>query len=1153
MVRLIPVTVQAPDFLNDSDPKNTDDFPTIITTSPREVQTPLLAPGSRLGNFELMEAIGSGGMATVFKARDVDLGRIVALKILPPATARDTETVARFKLEARAAAKLDHENIARVYFCGEDCGLHYIAFEFVEGENLRQVMDRRGRISPDLAVKYMMQLAAGLAHAAERGVVHRDVKPSNILITPDGRAKIVDMGLARHLEGQSVNGGVTQSGVTLGTFDYISPEQALDPRRADIRSDIYSLGCAFYHALTGRPPVPEGTAAKKLQAHQHDQPTDPRDLNPAIGDGLALILARMMAKNPDHRYQTPQQLIVDLLALGTTSNLGSSQASIASLHTQPSTTISLSWLVAIAILVVAATVYWNWSETHGSGTTAPWQEPIVKRTDPGNPTIPVRPTTSPQPSTNRITDARGIADAIARQGERATIQLRPGAVYDLTALAEGITFTGTELIIEPEAERSDRGEYQRPVLRVLARAPESGDATRPGTLTVRNTERLILRGIEIVIVERAPTDRSEDDPIGLLVHNVAKTELENCLLKTSPDSRRGRIVGAAVSRDPRSKPGNFSVRRSLIDLGSQAIGFRFVERTEAELIDVGFGPHQSAILWTDDANEAPKDTDPRPTLSVQSSTFVFDRGGSALTVGAHASGGATFSACVFAEAVASDERTIMPGTEPRPGLGSVIRWEDPLETNRFVVIEGATVNAVYRVNPPPGTSRFITLLTAPWNSPDPRPHLALAQPWDALQLNLNEKRLRVGGVPHVLGVTTIQSLDRSTRPLYDGAWPPQKPQLPVQAKSNQRVVHPDATPEDATSRLYPTIAKAFEDLKSGETLLIAQNGPVAVSVLPERSLRATIGAFEGFQPILEASDETVRRPDAALFPLAGGEITFFDLQFHLRGRPAVVTMAGGTVCNFKQCSILLDEKDDESISVILLTEPTREMKMLTNEVSVPRIRFDQTWIHGRGRVVALRAPRAFEWNVENSAFVLDGPVLFADEASRESTVPRANIRWKNTTSISMAHQWEIHGSATRCLGLDVTCERCLIASGQRRRSLPAMILLGSGEGPIDPSVLNWRSDGPNIYSNFDPFVEFRTDGIDRPMDWDAERWIRSTGDMGRVAAVRFATALTAAKLKRLKPDELKAEVESTDFGIWRPAEVGADLQKIGRISDEKPR
>src|SRR5438093_6798198 len=198
-------------------------------------------------------------MAAVIRARDRQLDRPVALKILPPEMASDAENVRRFHQEARAAAKLDHENIARVFFCGEDQRLHFIAFEFVEGVNLRTLLERRGRLPVHEAVHFMLQIATGLAHAAARGVVHRDIKPSNIIITPTGRAKLVDMGLARSLERRS-DGGLTQSGVMLGTFDYVSPEQALEPREADVRSDIYSLGCTFAHLLTGQTPVPEGTA-----------------------------------------------------------------------------------------------------------------------------------------------------------------------------------------------------------------------------------------------------------------------------------------------------------------------------------------------------------------------------------------------------------------------------------------------------------------------------------------------------------------------------------------------------------------------------------------------------------------------------------------------------------------------------------------------------------------------------------------------------------------------------------------------------------------------------------------------------------------------------------------------------------------------------
>ena len=165
-----------------------------------------------------------------------------------------------------------------MYSIGQDGYFHYIAFEYIEGETIRQRVERSGPLPVAEAVDIALQIAHALVHASRRGVVHRDIKPSNIVLTPQGRAKLVDMGLARRFERGSDH-GLTQTGMTLGTFDYIGPEQAREPRNVDVRSDLYSLGCTLFHMLTGRPPFPGGTVLQKLIQHQEEAPADVRTLN----------------------------------------------------------------------------------------------------------------------------------------------------------------------------------------------------------------------------------------------------------------------------------------------------------------------------------------------------------------------------------------------------------------------------------------------------------------------------------------------------------------------------------------------------------------------------------------------------------------------------------------------------------------------------------------------------------------------------------------------------------------------------------------------------------------------------------------------------------------------------------------------------------
>lgn len=270
--------------------------------------------GIRIEHFEIRERLGAGGMGAVFRASDLELARDVALKILHPGSAQDSSLILRFRNEARACAQLSHDNIARVFYAGSHEGLYFIAYEFASGRTIRDLIVERGRLTTAETVNYAIQVTLALNHIAAAGIVHRDIKPSNIMLTESGRVKVVDLGLARRDTTDSI-GDITVAGTTLGTFDYIAPEQARDPRNADVRSDIYSLGCTMYHMLTGQPPYPDGTALQKLLDHQGKSPPDPRSINSKVPPELAAIMKKMMANSPEQRYQAAGQLLNDLIRM----------------------------------------------------------------------------------------------------------------------------------------------------------------------------------------------------------------------------------------------------------------------------------------------------------------------------------------------------------------------------------------------------------------------------------------------------------------------------------------------------------------------------------------------------------------------------------------------------------------------------------------------------------------------------------------------------------------------------------------------------------------------------------------------------------------------------------------------------------------------
>ena len=271
-----------------------------------------------LGSYVLLERLGEGGMGAVFKARNWKLGRVVALKVIRKERLATPNVVRRFQREILAAAQLNHPNVIRAFDADEVRGTHFFAMEYVEGADLARLVRERGPLSVARACDYVRQAALGLQHAHERGLVHRDIKPGNLFLTREGVIKVLDLGLARlgeHAEGADSRSTLTQEGVVVGTLDYIAPEQAMDAHGADIRADLYSLGCTLYLLLTGRVPFPGRNTAEKLLRHQMEVPPPVDQLRPEVAPAVAAVVARLMAKRPGDRYQTPAELAAALAGL----------------------------------------------------------------------------------------------------------------------------------------------------------------------------------------------------------------------------------------------------------------------------------------------------------------------------------------------------------------------------------------------------------------------------------------------------------------------------------------------------------------------------------------------------------------------------------------------------------------------------------------------------------------------------------------------------------------------------------------------------------------------------------------------------------------------------------------------------------------------
>jgi hypothetical protein len=440
--------------------------------------------GGLLGPYRLDRFIGGGGMGAVFQALDTTLHRTVAVKVLARQQSDDQENLRRFRIEAQSSARLDHENIGRVYAVGSDGGWHYIVLEYIEGTNLRDLVRDEGPFEPARMVDVAIQVADALEHASERDVVHRDIKPSNIVITPAGRARVVDMGLAR-LHQVAGDAELTVSGMTLGTFDYISPEQARDPRAADVRSDLYSLGCTMFFMLAGRPPFAEGTMVQKLLQHQQAEPPAIDEVRPDVPRRLAAILARLMEKDPLDRYQRPAVLVADLVACAEEEGYSLSPQRIPAAAAGPPPRASSRWPWLVPVMLLGAVVAGLWARSAGirrEGVDAPAAESAAAS---GLGAVAVPPESGlsePRVGVKAVTEvavarvvntAAGLTTAIAESGDGEIVEIDAAGEFDLGPFS----VAGRRLEIRGAAGR-------HPVLRIATNADGTAIDVGDGSLTL---------------------------------------------------------------------------------------------------------------------------------------------------------------------------------------------------------------------------------------------------------------------------------------------------------------------------------------------------------------------------------------------------------------------------------------------------------------------------------------------------------------------------------------------------------------------------------------------------------------------------------------------------------------------------------------------
>ncbi|HKB40064.1 MAG TPA: hypothetical protein VKD72_26750, partial [Gemmataceae bacterium] len=856
--------------------------------------------------------------------------------------------------------------------------------------------------------------------------------------------------------------GLTQSGVTLGTFDYISPEQALEPRDADARSDIYSLGCTFYHMLTGQPPVPEGTAAKKLHCHQNEAPIDPRELNPDIPDEVAAILARMMAKSPRDRYQRPEHLVQHLLRAAQKLDGGSSPRADgvlfvdAPLPTPPARPLLLA---AFAVAAVVALVFalqqsappdargqvsvprpssgspsTGKDETQRTTDRGPQETepPGSKKTDTGEPVSRSRPFVFGGDAT--LQELRDFIKDSSRNGVLEIVLKKDLVLAEDTE--GGIAFSAPLREVTIRSDGPAFGQARPAVW--LAYKGGLKEPSRWTALDFANVEKVKLSGIRVVIDARQTLpmtgvrllggkEHTIDDCqfIQLSPANYDKQRVCSLLMESTGE---GATRAHCIVRDSAFVGGEKEDERPLRLHRIGSGGHDALTRRGPGFLDVQhcvFGPHVACFRLEGNSKRV------RDDVAVTNCSAMLGDGSIAFHVATDVR--LQVQCSLFSRPVESpvsrpvggedlseapSDRASEAPADRQKGEAVLIRQQNGAGPPQYHGMDNRYHNldtfwedprgAVttwkafeVRLKETDGLDAFSRVLEAsPWNEASPLVSLSALQLAAAFRVQSQSRELRqTGFAGRLIGAEKCDGKDYLEKPLE----PPERgPEL-----ARQKIVDPRGAGKDELN-VFRTLLQALEEARSGDVILIRCDGELPIKPATLEKGDVTIRPAKDCSPVLVLDTKDL---SASMFRIHDARVRFQNLEFRLAPAKkgfetlAVATILGEGSCNFEECVLTLDNPQDCALSAVVLADPGTVMRKDPKPVMAapgPSVSLKRCFVRGSGDLVNCRASRPFRLEAQQSLVALSGSVVIVDAGKYDDSSdasPRSEVDFRNVTAV----------------------------------------------------------------------------------------------------------------------------------------------------------